>query len=769
MAANALIGALRVTLGLDSAAFEQGMSKSARVAKAGSAEIERSLQAVRRGASALKASLAGAITVGGTMAASRAYLDLADKAKLLQAQLKLATAEHGNLDKAQQDTARIAADTRVGLEATTALYTTMWRAAQPLGKTQDEAARATETFGKALKIGGAGAAEASSATLQFSQALASGVLRGDEFNSIAEASPRILQLLADALGVTRGELRGMAEEGKLTADVLFRALTDRKFTAGIDAEFRQLPTTFAEAMTLLDDAAIKTFGAFDRGGAFSEMIVGFVGDGVDGFADLEKRAEELGINVRADLEGLRSAFFPMRDGALGAFDSISDGLAQMRADISQVLGLIDSVRNAAITLQRIETASDNDARRLLGWKEEKLPEWSTLQTDFNRDSRRSRARGRVNAAVRRLEAAGYEVPRDAAGNPIESGIRRRATASTVRAAPASTSGGKKAGKASGARKRGAGTPIGEQVDRIRDSLFPDKGEKRRLEKELDTLGKALASKALPQAEYDRLAAGVRAKIANIGGDGNALLDKIMPEQAEVRRIEADLAALDRQLASGMVKDPAVWRAARDRLSGEYGKAVQEARHAVDDPTGVFANLPTNVSDRVLDEWAKKVPDLKAKNAELRDSFAETTRDISYSLQGLADDLRSGDWLDILSGALDLGLTLGGAGVFGKSVQTRLSGNSARDLPGFATGGSFRVGGAPGVDKNLIAFRATRGEMVDIRRPGQHPANDNRVARVEIVEHPAFASRVVGISDGVSVSRVGAAQRTAARRGRQRLA
>src|SRR3546814_1560541 len=108
--------------------------------------------------------------------------------------------------------------TRNGLAETTDLYATFMRNGRELGITQDQAAKATETFAKTLKISGAGAAEASSATTQFSQALASGVLRGDEFNGIMESSPRLARLLADSLDVPVGSLRAMAEQGELTAD-----------------------------------------------------------------------------------------------------------------------------------------------------------------------------------------------------------------------------------------------------------------------------------------------------------------------------------------------------------------------------------------------------------------------------------------------------------------------------------------------------------------------------------------------------------------------
>lgn len=270
---------------------------------------------------------------------------LADEANKISAQLHLATREFGSFATAQSDVQRISAETRNGLSATAKLYGNLVRASEPLGRTQEDAARATETFAKALKIGGAGAAEASSATLQFNQALASGVLRGDEFNSIAEASPRILKLLADSLGVLPGDLRAMAEAGELSADKLYTALTDRKFTESIDAEFRQLPVTFDEAMQRIHDAAVIAFGAFDRGGQFSQALANFVLDGSQGFAELEAKAEEFGIQTRAVLTGLSDAFAPLiaaGDAAFAFLEGRSHGAGvNIRRDIQKSLDDID--------------------------------------------------------------------------------------------------------------------------------------------------------------------------------------------------------------------------------------------------------------------------------------------------------------------------------------------------------------------------------------------------------------------------------------------
>ncbi|SMD05664.1 tape measure protein [Novosphingobium sp. B1] len=259
-----------------------------------------------------------------TLGLAREILSIADEAKNLDAQLRLATAGFGSFSQAGTDVRRIAADTRSGLSETASLYGNFARATKELGGTQSEAARATETFAKTLKISGADANSAASATLQFGQALASGALRGDELNSILEASPRLARLLTESMGVSIGAIKQLGEEGKLTSDVLFRALTDRKFTDGIDSEFRELPVTFDEAMTSVYNAAVVTIGAFDRGGQFSTAIANFVTDGSDGFASLESAAEAFGRTLSSELAGV----IAVAESVIDAIRRINDGLAR---------------------------------------------------------------------------------------------------------------------------------------------------------------------------------------------------------------------------------------------------------------------------------------------------------------------------------------------------------------------------------------------------------------------------------------------------------
>lgn len=349
------------------AKYEAEMSQTARRVDASLALQERSIVRLesqmdkgftRVGGSARRAELMVSSSVKAigsaiagllTIQTAQKFLEIADEAKNLNATLNLATQGFGSLGTAQEDVRRIADDTRSGLSETASLYANFVRGAKELGGTQAEAARATETFSKSLKISGADANQAASATLQFGQALAAGALRGDELNSILEASPRLARLLAESMGQPIGQIKQLGEEGKLTSDKLLKALTDQKFTAGIDAEFNQLPVTFDDAMTRVYNAAVITFSAFDRGGEFSTMLANFFVDGADGFADLERSAEDFGISVRGTLEGLGSAFDPFVEAGREAFRLLGVDLSNFsmngRKEIGEILGAFDDLLN----------------------------------------------------------------------------------------------------------------------------------------------------------------------------------------------------------------------------------------------------------------------------------------------------------------------------------------------------------------------------------------------------------------------------------------
>jgi tape measure domain-containing protein len=381
---------------------------------------DRELNGIEARASRFASRLSSLFAGVSAAALAQQFLKIADESKKLDAQLKLATAGFGSFAQAQEDVRKIADQTRSGLSDTASLYANFVRGAKELGGSQADAARATETFSKTLKISGADTNQAASATLQFGQALAAGALRGDELNSILEASPRLARLLAESMGQPIGQIKQLGEEGKLTSDKLLTALTDRKFTSGIDAEFRQMPVTFDEAMTKVYNAAVISFGAFDRGGEFSTALANFVSDGADGFADLEKSAEQFGITVRSTLAGLGDAFDPLLQSGLSVFEQLGGGAFDLQQFIRTTLKEADALLNIGPSVANWFGANGKYDSRLL--------------ERYDATQKRERDRLSGQAAQRRFDAqmSRYDVFGNLiAGNPgAAPGARPKPAAST---------------------------------------------------------------------------------------------------------------------------------------------------------------------------------------------------------------------------------------------------------------------------------------------------------------------------------------------------
>lgn len=205
--------------------------------------------------------LLGAAAVGATALAVNSIIKYSDSYQRLQGQLNLVTDSQDELNRVYAGTKQVASDTGQTLESTITLYARMSRATEEMGLSETERLRITETINKSLIVSGTSAQEAAGSLRQLSEALASGVLRGEEFNSMAENAPRLLKGMADYLGVSRGELRKMAKEGELTSDKVIKAI--QEMGGSIDAEFSKMPMTVERAMNRISIAVADAVGKTD--------------------------------------------------------------------------------------------------------------------------------------------------------------------------------------------------------------------------------------------------------------------------------------------------------------------------------------------------------------------------------------------------------------------------------------------------------------------------------------------------------------------------
>lgn len=224
-------------------------------------DVERAASGIEANVSRMAAAVAGALSV-------RELVQAADGWATINAQLKLATGSSLAAAAAYEEVYRIALQSGQGLAEVSSVYKKIADNAAGLGMTQAQVAAATETVARAVALSGASAGASQAALQQFGQALGSGVLRGDEFNSVLEQTPRLMLAIADGMGVPIGKLRELAEAGSITSDAIVKALA--KTSDKVADEFGKLPLTVSRGMTEIKSALTDKVGDFEKStGVFS--------------------------------------------------------------------------------------------------------------------------------------------------------------------------------------------------------------------------------------------------------------------------------------------------------------------------------------------------------------------------------------------------------------------------------------------------------------------------------------------------------------------
>lgn len=223
----------------------------------------RSVDSMSVATRSLAGYMAGLVTVGAAIAKMDTYTGL-------QNRLKLVTDSQKELNQAMDDTFKIAQNTGSAWDSVAMVYQRFADNADRLGISMSKTAELTETVSKAIAISGGNAASAEAALTQFGQALASGVLRGEEFNSIAEQAPGLLKAIAFGMDVNIGKLRAMAADGKITGDALVTALS--KAQPHIDDLFSKTDFTIGNSLTQLSNAVTQFIGEAGKGSGAASLL-----------------------------------------------------------------------------------------------------------------------------------------------------------------------------------------------------------------------------------------------------------------------------------------------------------------------------------------------------------------------------------------------------------------------------------------------------------------------------------------------------------------
>lgn len=222
-------------------------------------------QAMRSMTGAL-AGLAGGIGLSQIIA-------LTDSFTKFTAQLKLASDGAAEYRKSMDDVYRISKTAQASIQDTGVLYARIANGVRELGVGQARVATITESVGLALKVSGASATESASAMLQLSQAFASGALRGEEFNAVNEAAPRLMKALADGMGVPIGALKDMASNGLITAQVMSDAIP--RALADLREEAKQVET-ISGAFQVLKNEVLLFVGSQAQSSGVVSTLTGLI-------------------------------------------------------------------------------------------------------------------------------------------------------------------------------------------------------------------------------------------------------------------------------------------------------------------------------------------------------------------------------------------------------------------------------------------------------------------------------------------------------------
>ncbi|UFZ54092.1 phage tail tape measure protein [Escherichia coli] len=267
------------------------------------AELNSQLTEIRGSAVGMAGAFAGAFASGH-------LISLADEWSSVNARLKQASQSSDEFSSSQKVLMDISQRTGTAFSDNAALFARSAASMREYGYSAGDVLKVTEAISTGLKISGASTAEAGSVITQFSQALAQGVLRGEEFNSVNESGDRIVRALAAGMGVARKDLKAMADDGKLTADKVVPALISQ--LGILRDEYAAMPETVSSSITKVENAFMAWVGGANEASGVTKTLSGML-NGVAG--QIDNVATAVGALVAV---GVARYFGNMASGAMSA-------------------------------------------------------------------------------------------------------------------------------------------------------------------------------------------------------------------------------------------------------------------------------------------------------------------------------------------------------------------------------------------------------------------------------------------------------------------
>lgn len=283
----------------------------------GTRRVRASLARTEAQADQLGSALRQALSFAAIAQGVRTVVGLTDSFTNLQNRLRTVTTGTQELADVTDALFAISQRTRGSFEATAELYARVGLASRELGLTTQDTLQFTESLNQAVILSGASAQEATAGLIQLSQGLASGTLRGDELRSVLEQLPVVSDVIAQSLNITRGQLRELGEQGRITADQVITAFQEAR--EELAERFQETVPTIGQGFLLLRNSAILLAGEFDAATGASRAFAGAL---IGLAANLDVAARGVGVLSTAVGTTLALRAIPVAIGAVSALNAV---------------------------------------------------------------------------------------------------------------------------------------------------------------------------------------------------------------------------------------------------------------------------------------------------------------------------------------------------------------------------------------------------------------------------------------------------------------
>nr|MDJ0954769.1 tape measure protein [Acidimicrobiia bacterium] len=679
------------------------------VSERGSRVVRRNIEGIGQSARTAQGSLTLLQRSLGFLSAGvivRGLGQLADSFTNIQNRLRTVTEGQAQLNAVTRELFEISNRTRSSFEGTAEVYARTALAVRELGISQKQTLEFAESLNQAVILSGASAQEAQNALIQLSQGLASGALRGDELRSVLEQLPVVADVIAKELGVTRGELRELGKDGKITADIILEAFQSAQ--EELATGFGKTVPTIGQSFTVLRNQIVRTVGALDDATgvsrAFSRGLL-FVAQNIETVTRaVAALALAIGVQlarraIPAAVSGFRALAAAIALNPFGALAvaitaattaliAFSDKIFVAENDLTTLADLGKAVFETIATNARIVVDFIGDTlapaiSSIGGFFSDIIPEVDlTFRGIVTIGARAADAILNAWISLTLAIVAAFQNIGPALGD-----IFFRAINGLVGIAEAG------ANKIIDALNAPFEALDLEPIARIQIERFANT-----FEGGLDRLG---------ERAFEGLVAGQEFTVFE--DFVNDAFDRA--DQIAIERVQNQQKIIAEEQAAFAALETPGERVARPR-EDEAGKKIKEAREEL---TGLAAVVEGGVNNAFNTATDAIINFAQTGELEVRQLVTNILAELAkLAFQQGISQLAGG-----LSGSFGgAGAnTVGGAGNIGSVLGSIFA-------QGFQTGGSFTVGGSGGADSQPVAFRASPGERVTVETPAQQQAADS---------------------------------------------